>query len=166
MPADGTHSGISLGPGPERHTYSSALSQILAQDMFWRTHSSSDALVPNYLTNVGAMSRARQWKTFGAFFAVLLLHDALSPPRLSKWVMFALLDPSFAPPFSLIRKFEPDMANRLAVWFERPEGPIVSLHLGTSPNGQPTPIDWLICEVFGNQTVCSSSFYLRATPAS
>jgi hypothetical protein len=162
MQAHGIYSGISLGPGPERHTYSSALSQILSQDMFWRTHSSGDALVPNYLNNINTLSRARQWKTFGAFFAILLLHDAVSPPRLSKWVMFALLDPSFAPPFSLIRKFEPDTANWLAVWFERPEGPIISLHLGTSSTGQLTPIDWLIGEVFGNQTVCSSSFYLLA----
>jgi hypothetical protein len=76
--------------------------------------------------------------------------------------MFALLDPSFSPPFSLIRKFEPDIANRLGVWFERPEGPIVSLHLGTSTTGQLTPIDWLIGEVFGNQTVCLFPFYLLA----
>jgi hypothetical protein len=93
-----------------------------------------------------------------------LLHDAVSPPRLSKWVVLALLDPSFAPPFSLIRKFEPDIANRIAVWFERPEGHIISLHLGTSPTGQLTPLDWLIGEVFGNQTVCSPPLYLLVKP--
>jgi hypothetical protein len=122
--------------------------------MFWRGHSShSKTLIPNYLDEVDSAPWARQWKTYGAFFAILLLRHALPPPQLSMWVVMALLDAGFSPPFSMIRKFEPDLANRLAIWFERPEGPITSFHLGNSPNEQPTPIDWLIGEVFGNQTV-------------
>jgi hypothetical protein len=122
--------------------------------MFWRGHSArAETLIPNYLDRVDDVSRGRQWKTYGAFFAILLLRHALPPPQVSMWVVMALLDPDFSPPFSMIRKFEPDLANRLAVWFERPDGPIASLHLGNSPDGRLTPIDWLIGEVFGNQTV-------------
>jgi hypothetical protein len=121
--------------------------------MFWRKHSFNETVVPNYLSGINIAPRQKTWETFGAFFAVQLLAHSVPPPRISRWVVLALLNPVFNPPFSLVRKYEPDIANRIAVWFERPAGPIISLHLGTSPNGQLTPIDWLVGEVFGNQTV-------------
>jgi hypothetical protein len=123
--------------------------------MFWRDAPSSNTLIPNFLDGVDTESRKRKWKAFGALFALHFLRQACPPPRVSPWVILTLLSPSFTPPFSLVRNFEPDLAETLAVWFERPQGSITSLHLGTSPDGRLTPIDYLICDVYGSQTVCS-----------
>jgi hypothetical protein len=125
--------------------------------MFWRNHTSGKFLILNYIAGLQDEETQlcqKSWKKFGALFAVQFLRLAIPPPRLSPWVTLALLAPTFAPPFSLIRKFEPNLAEHLAAWFERPDGPICSVHLETSPDGKATPIDWLIGEVFNNQTVC------------
>lgn len=89
---------------------------MFADKMFWNLHSELGGYVPSFspITNV---SRLNQFRAYGACCALFVLRMAYAPPHLNKWVLLALMDPSFNPPFDLVRKHEPALASALEPWF-------------------------------------------------
>lgn len=144
------YSGDGVGPGPERGTYLRALEVVLADKMLWTYHPELRELVPNFSSIFLSDERRAAYKTYGAFIALFILKMSQAPPRLSKWVVLSLMEPSFNPSMDLVRRYDPSIVSALDAWFARPSGPPKSVHLGEST---PTPIDTLIFDVFGGKTV-------------
>lgn len=125
---------------------------MLASSTSWIPHPTIPGYVPNILPFTSE-ERLAKYRAHGALCAIFVLQNRQAPPRLSQWVLLALMDPAFNPPFELVQKHEPTIASALEPWFRRPDGTIQSAYLKTSPDGKVTALDMLICDVFNGKKV-------------